>query len=307
MIQTIAITNTWETWLTAFEAAQRAQGRSEKTRVAYGRELRLLIGVLQQHTPALHPTEVMTSHLIMALADEAIMSTCRGTLRSPAALHRLKAATQQFFTWACHSGQLAENPAQQLPSQRLHRKPPAFLTDAEITRLRKVLPGRAGDVVQRDRLILEVFLGTGIRLQELIDLNIEDVDLDAKHLHIHSAKGGVPQVKFLHTRLRGLLRTYLKWRIRQGTEQCPALFLSQRDTRISPRQVAYRLEHWLHEADIVKPLTPHSLRHTFATRLYARTNDLLMVQRALGHRQIATTEIYTHLVDGVLEEALERL
>lgn len=297
----------WETWLAGFEAAQHAQGRSEKTRVAYRRELQLLIGTLQQHTPTLQPAELTSQHLVLALADAAIQMTRRGTPRSPASLHRLKTATQQFFAWACDSGYLNENPARSLQRHRLHRKPPAFLTDTDITRLRKVLQGRSGDVVQRDRLILEVFLGTGIRLQELIDLKIEDVDLEAKHLHIRSAKGGVPQVKFLHTRLRGLLRTYLKWRVRQGTECCPALFTSQRGTRLSPRQVAYRLDYWLKAAGIDKPLTPHSLRHTFATRLYARTNDLLVVQRALGHRQIATTEIYTHLVDGALEEALERL
>ena len=302
-----ALPDTWETWLIGFQAAQQAQGRSEKTRVAYGRELRLLAGVLLRQTPTQQPAEVTANQLLTALADTAILNTCRGTPRSPAALHRLKAATQRFYAWAYQTGRLSENPALQIQTQRLHRKPPAFLTDAEITRLRKGLQGRTGDVVQRDRLILEVFLGTGIRLQELVDLKIEDVDLDAKHLHIRSAKGGVPQVKFLHTRLRGLLRTYLKWRVRHGTEQCSVLFISQRDTRISPRQVAYRLDYWLREAGIDKPLTPHSLRHTFATRLYARTNDLLVVQRALGHRQIATTEIYTHLVDGALEEALERL
>jgi len=307
MARVMALPDTWETWLIGFQAAQQAQGRSEKTRVAYGRELRLLAGVLLRQTPTQQPAEVTANHLLTALADTAILHTCRGTPRSPAALHRLKAATQRFFAWAYQIGRLCENPALQLQTQRLHRKPPAFLTDAEITRLRKVLQGRTGDVVQRDRLILEVFLGTGIRLQELVDLKIEDVDLEAKHLHIRSAKGGVPQVKFLHTRLRGLLRTYLKWRLRQGTECCPALFISQRGTRLSPRQIAYRLEYWLREAGIDKPLTPHSLRHTFATRLYARTNDLLVVQRALGHRQIATTEIYTHLVDGTLEEALERL
>ena len=307
MARVMALPDTWETWLIGFQAAQQAQGRSEKTRVAYGRELRLLAGVLLRQTPTQQPAEVTANHLLTALADTAILHTCRGTPRSPAALHRLKAATQQFYAWANQTGRLCENPALQLQSQRLHRKPPAFLTDAEITRLRKVLQGRTGDVVQRDRLILEVFLGTGIRLQELVDLRIEDVDLEAKHLHIRSAKGGVPQVKFLHTRLRGLLRTYLKWRVRQGTEQCSALFISQRSTRLSPRQIAYRLDYWLREAGIDKPLTPHSLRHTFATRLYARTNDLLVVQRALGHRQIATTEIYTHLVDGALEEALERL
>jgi site-specific recombinase XerD len=307
MGQTRVLPDAWEGWLVGFQAMQQAQGRSEKTWIAYGRELRLLIRVLLHQTPNLQPTEITANHLMTALVDGAIIHTSRGTLRSPATLHRLKAATQRFFVWACQTGRLCENPALQIQTQRLHRKPPAFLSDAEITRLRKVLQGRTGDTVQRDRLILEVFLGTGIRLQELVDLKIEDVDLEAKHLHIRSAKGGVPQVKFLHTRLRGLLRTYLKWRVRQGTECCPALFISQRGTRLSPRQIAYRLAYWLREAGIDKPLTPHSLRHTFATRLYARTNDLLVVQRALGHRQIATTEIYTHLVDGTLEEALERL
>jgi len=297
----------WDSALIGFQRVQQAQGRSEKTQVAYAGELRLLIRVLLHQTPGLQPLDVTSTHLTSALADDAIRITHRGTPRSAASLHRLKVATQGFFTWACQSGLLAENPARNLQTQRLHRKPPVFLSDAEITRLRKTFQGRTGEAVQRDRVILEMFLGTGIRLQELVDLNIEDVDLDTKHLHIRSAKGGVPQVKFLQTHLRGLLRTYLKWRVRQGTDGCPALFISQRDTRLSPRQVAYRLAYWLREAHIDKPLTPHSLRHTFATRLYARTNDLLVVQRALGHRQIATTEIYTHLVDGVLEEALERL
>jgi len=85
------------------------------------------------------------------------------------------------------------------------------------------------------------------------------------------------------------------------------LFLSNRGTRITPRQVARRLEDWLVRAGIGKRLSPHGLRHTFATHLYDATSDLLVVQRALGHRDIATTEIYTHLVDGRLEEALERL
>jgi integrase/recombinase XerC len=216
-------------------------------------------------------------------------------------------ATQRFFAWAVADGHMAEDPSHHLSPTPIHRKPPAFLTDAEVTRLRKVWQGHAGETMQRDRMLIEVFLGTGIRLQELISLDIDDVRLDTKHLHVRSAKGGVPQVKFLHTRLRGQLRSYLKWRLRQGTETCPALFLSQRGTRISPRQVAYRLAHWLGEAGVDRPLTPHSLRHTFATRLYARTQDLLVVQRALGHRQLATTAIYTHVVDDVLEEALERL
>lgn len=138
-------------------------------------------------------------------------------------------------------------------------------------------------------------------------LDLDDVDLDAKHLRIRRAKGGQPQIKFLNTHLRGILRTYLLWRKKHGGADCHALFISQRGTRLSPRQVGYRFAHWLQKAGIEKPITPHGLRHTFATRLYSRTGDLLLVQRALGHRQVATTEIYTHLVDGALEEALERL
>jgi integrase/recombinase XerC len=158
----------------------------------------------------------------------------------------------------------------------------------------------------RDRVVIELFLGTGIRLQELVDLDIDDVDLDAKHLHVR-AKGDVPQVKFLKSKIRSLLRSYLKERRRQGDGECRALFLSNRGSRLCERQVARRLEHWLKAARIEKQLTPHALRHTFATHLYSRTGDILVVQRALGHRDLSTTQIYTHLVDGVLEDATERL
>jgi integrase/recombinase XerC len=117
----------------------------------------------------------------------------------------------------------------------------------------------------------------------------------------------MPQVKFLKSTLRSLLRSYLKARRRLGDGECRALFLSNRGTRLSPGQVANRVKHWLTKAGIDKDISPHGLRHTFASHLYAATSDLLVVKRALGHRDISTTEIYTHLVDGTLEEALERL
>ena len=149
-------------------------------------------------------------------------------------------------------------------------------------------------------------IGTGIRLGELVSLDLDDIDLDAKHLRV-CAKGNICQVKFLKTDLRALLRAWLNERRRMAPDAERALFLSNRGTRITPRQVARRFEVWLARAGIGKQLSPHSLRHSFATHLYEVTADLLVVQRALGHRDIATTEIYTHLVDGRLEEALERL
>ena len=92
-----------------------------------------------------------------------------------------------------------------------------------------------------------------------------------------------------------------------ATSDCAALFISSRGTRLCCRQVAQRLAYWLGKASIVKNITPHGLRHTFATHLYASTSDLLLVKRALGHRNISTTEIYTHLSDERLEVALESM
>jgi len=288
--------------LDAFCTHQRAQGRSEKTVAIYAHDISQVFTGLG----GMGIMDITAARLTAVMSDPRITTSPAGTPKAPATLNRGRAAIRAFFSWALDTGQLTENPALGIHLQRAPRTPPAFLTDSEVRRLVKSLTGRKGDLAKRDRTLIETFLATGIRLQELVALDIDDVDLDAKHLHIRRAKGGQPQVKFLNTHLRGLLRSYLQWRRKQG-EHCPALFISQRRTRLSPRQVGYRFAHWLREAAIEKDITPHGLRHTFATRLYSRTGDLLVVQRALGHRNIATTEIYTHLVDGALEEALERL
>ena len=289
----------------AFGRRLEAEGRSPNTVSAYLRDLRTLAGVLAARRPGLTLERVTSTMLDEALTDPAVTTTPDGTQRSAASLHRFKAAVRSFFAWAEETGLVAENPARSVTLHRLPRTPPVFLTEAEKRRLLKELRDRSSAVSRRDRVIVEVFLGTGIRLQELVTLDIDDVDLDAKHLRIR-AKGNVPQVKFLKSNLRSLLRRYLAERRRQGTASA-ALFLSNRGTRISTRQVANRIKLWLAKAGIDKDIGPHGLRHTFATHLYAATSDLLVVKRALGHRDISTTEIYTHLVDGALEEALERL
>ena len=241
-----------------------------------------------------------------ALTSPAVVNSAAGTPRAPASLHRFKAAVRSFFAWAEETGQVAENPARSVTLRRLPRTTPTFLTEAEKRRLSKELRGRSSKLARRDRVIVELFLGTGIRLQELVSLDVDDVDLDAKHLRVR-AKGGVPQVKFLKSTLRSLLRLYLNERRCQGNGECSALFLSNRGSRLSAGQVANRVKYWLRRARIDKRISPHGLRHTFATHLYSRTGDILVVKRALGHRDLSTTEIYTHLVDDALEDALERL
>ena len=291
----------------AFSLRLEADGRSPNTISAYQRDLMTLARVLTEQRPGLSLERIKPGMLDEAITSPVISRTSKGKQRSPASMHRFKAALRSFFAWAEDTGLVPENPARSINLRRLPRKPPAFLTEAEKKRLLKELRGRTSSLAKRDRVIIELFLGTGIRLQELVDLDIEDVDLDAKHLRVRQAKGNVPQVKFLKTDLRSLLRSHMAERRRQGTGECSALFLSNRGTRLSPRQVARRLAVWLEAAGIDKHLSPHAPRHTFATHLYSRNGDILVVQRALGHRDLSTTQIYTHLVDGVLEEAIERL
>jgi integrase/recombinase XerC len=281
------------------------EDRSPGTIAAYRRDLALVARVAEREVPGLSCRQVTSALLERVFVSPEVM-TIAGGLRSPASLHRIKAAVRAFFSWTAREGITADNPARMIRLHRLKRKPPEFLTAAEKRRLLKALKGNAGPAALRDRVMIEVLLGTGIRLGELATLDIDDIDLDAKHLRVR-AKGNVEQIKFIKTDLRRLLRRYLVERQRLATPDIEALLLSNRGTRLCQRQIANRFAHWMKQAGIDKHLTPHGLRHTFATHLYSATNDLLLVQRALGHRDISTTQIYTHLVDGRLEEALERL
>ena len=289
----------------AFCARLSAEGRSPATRAAYRRDLALVARVAGELAPGVVCRAVTAGLLDQVFSAGAVIESERGP-RSAASLHRMKAAVRAFFAWAAEAGEVNDNPARSIRMHRLPRKLPVFLTTAEKKRLLKELKGRTDFSTLRDRAMIEVLLGTGIRLGELAALDMDDIDLDAKHLRVR-AKGNVPQVKFIKTDLRTLLRRYLAERRRHGRPEMEALFLSNRDGRLCQRQIANRLAHWLRKAGIEKELTPHGLRHTFATHLYGATNDLLVVQRALGHRDVSTTQIYTHLVDGQLEEALERL
>ncbi len=289
----------------AFCARLSAEGRSPATIAAYRRDLALVARVAGELAPGVVCRAVTAGLLDQVFSAGAVIESERGP-RSAASLHRMKAAVRAFFAWAAEAGEVNDNPARSIRMHRLPRKLPVFLTTAEKKRLLKELKGRTDFSTLRDRAMIEVLLGTGIRLGELAALDMDDIDLDAKHLRVR-AKGNVPQVKFIKTDLRTLLRRYLAERRRHGRPEMEALFLSNRDGRLCQRQIANRLAHWLRKAGIEKDLTPHGLRHTFATHLYGATNDLLVVQRALGHRDVSTTQIYTHLVDGQLEEALERL
>ncbi len=285
-----------------FAVRLRAQGRSELTISAYLRDLRCFARAL----PSDGMRSITPAMIDAALTDPVVACSDGAAPKSAATMHRLKAVVRSFFAWAAESGLTETNPAKAVTTKRLARTPPKFLTESEKRKLLKELHDRANPLARRDRVIFELFLGTGVRLAELVNLDIDDLDLDGKHVRI-TGKGNMPQVKFLKSSLRTLLRSYLQERRKLDTGNCRALFVSSRGARLCDRQIAQRLKNWLDAAGIAKHISPHGLRHTFATHLYAKTSDLLLVKRALGHADISTTEIYTHLADEALEDALERL
>ena len=148
-----------------------------------------------------------------------------------------------------------------------------------------------------------VLLQTGIRLGALVQLSVGDVRLKERTLRING-KGGTEQSVYTKASLRRLLRTYIA---SAGLAPDDPLFPSRSGAHLGRRQVQLRFHHWLRKAGIKRHLTVHATRHSFAMSLYRQSGDLRLVQTALGHRHISSTEIYARVEDKALWRALERL
>ena len=298
------------TAISQFLTRLEAEGKSPNTISCYRRDLRSLT-TFAGDIPSADITEDLLARYLLS---DAVTKTHTGAPRSHASIGRIKACLKSFGRFTASVGATERDPAAWIKVKRHQREAPSYLTPQEVKVLLKAVASRKGATAQRDLIMLKLFLGTGIRLAELVGLDIADVRLDDKKLRLQRVKGGHSQERFLNTDLRRALRKYIRGR-KKVPADTDALFLSNRNTRISTRQVQERMKLWLAWAglDGSTPLTTghkitvHSLRHTHATMLYARTHNLLLVSKALGHAQVSTTQIYAHIADDELEEALEGL
>ena len=281
---------------------QLANGRSPHTIGALQRDLKLLINHLYSNFDIM---DISSSDIDRFLLSDSVTKQSNGQLKLTSSTNRTRSSIKGFFRWLTDTGQIDHNPSIGIEIKRKNRKPPVFLTEDEKRVLLKTIRSHKGWQANRDLVIVTLFLHTGIRLSELVNLDITDVNLLEERITIQ-AKGGQIVNRFLNSKLRAILHRYLKTRKKVFTES-NALFISQLQSRITNRQIQRRLDQWIVKADITKRITPHSLRHSFATGLYARTSNILVVQQALGHSSVSTTEIYAHLFDEALESALETL
>lgn len=281
---------------------QLANGRSPHTIGAQQRDLNLL---LNHFGITCDIQTIAQSDIDGFLLSGPVQKQSNGKPKQTSSINRTKASIKGFFRWLTETGQIDHNPTAGVQIKQKSRKPPVFLTEDEKRNLLKTIRSHKGWQTNRDLVIVNLFLHTGIRLSELVNLNINDVNLLEKHIIIQ-AKGRQTVNRFINTKLRTVLDRYLKQRKKIFTET-QALFLSQLQKRITTRQIQRRLVQWIAKAGIDKRITPHSLRHSFATSLYARTSNILVVQQALGHASVSTTQIYSHLLNETYEEALETL
>lgn len=210
----------------------------------------------------------------------------------PASLARLVSALRSFYVWQMREGLAARNPATDV---RAPKRPPRLPETVDVDDLAAMLDAApADDLDVRDHALLELFYSAGVRLAEAVGLDVNDVDLaggEARVLGKGSRQRSVP----IGSRAIAALRNWLRVRPQLASADEPALFVSQRGTRLSRSSVAARMQRWAQQHGLPVHLHPHKLRHSFATHLLESSADLRAVQELLGHANIGTTQIYTHL------------
>jgi site-specific recombinase XerD len=213
---------------------------------------------------------------------------------------RKLSALRSFFRFLTREGFIKANPVASIVSPKLDKHLPQFLTEDEAGRLiESSIPKNNSGL--RDRAILETFYSTGIRISELVGLNLDDVDFISGIVKVRG-KGKKERLVPIGDHAINAIRAYLDKRKKQSQ----ALFLNPSLSRISDRGVRYIFKKYIRAAGIRQGVSPHTLRHSFATHLLNRGADLRTVQELLGHANLGTTQIYTHLTTERLKNVYDK-
>lgn len=285
--------------LDRFVVQLEADGRSLHTRQQYTRHVALLGRWLAQ-TGASDDVDAITHEtLARFLTSPDARTSRRGGRKRPTTENALRGSLKAFWQYVHAAGWSRENPARLVRRARCGVAPPRGLSDLDRQRLLDTLIAGQGPEARRDHLLFDLMLSTGIRLSSALALRDCDVDLERGDLVLWDAKGRRVERVVLGRDVRDHLVGYIAER-----EPGP-LFPGPDGTAITRRHAVRRLGYWWERAGCRGKATPHSLRHDFATRLVARTGDVLLVQRALGHRSLASTMIYARADERQLRAALD--
>lgn len=226
--------------------------------------------------------------------------------RAVSTISRNLAAIKSFYQYLVRERYLEKDPAANLESPKLEKKLPKILSISEVEELLKQ-PNTLLPTGLRDKAMLELLYATGIRVSELISLNISDINLDMGYIKCYG-KGSKERIVPLGSIAAKCVQEYMsKGRNKLvRTYEEAALFVNHHGNRLTRQGFWKIIKKYAHEANIMKDITPHTLRHSFATHLLENGADLRSVQEMLGHADISTTQIYTHVTKNHLKEVYDK-
>lgn len=275
------------------------RGLSERTVSAYMRDLARWADVMVEEG-ARAPEAVTPAQLrawVFALKDAGLAAT---------SIRRAQSAVRTYYAFLLAEGALETDPTERLESPRATRKLPDFLTHDEVARFLDA-PDPTRPLYWRDRAILELLYATGVRVSELVELPLASVDLEEGFLTVFG-KGSKERLVPVGGPARRALERYLR-DVRPGLDRGRGkgrVFLNGRGSPLGRTAVWSLVKEAARRAGIAKRVSPHTLRHTFATHLLEGGADLAAVQELLGHADISTTQIYTHVDRERLREIHRR-
>lgn len=222
---------------------------------------------------------------------------------TPATRMRRLSTLKAFGKFLKLKGCIAHNPAQEIAAPKTPRRLPKTVAEGSVGKLLQT-PGGNAPLALRDKAMLELFYASGLRCSELADLRVEDVQFDEGVLRC-TGKGGKHRVVPVGRKALDALLDYMthaRPRLARGMEHFPFLFVSQKRGRLGRNAIYLRVLLHAREAGLRGKVTPHTLRHCFATHLLAHGADVRAIQEMLGHASVETTQIYTHVDTSRLAE-----
>lgn len=222
----------------------------------------------------------------------------------PSSIAARLSALRSFMDFLVRKKIITANIAKGISAPKKGRVLPKNMDVDEINKLLEIQPD--GDPLAiRDRAIMELMYGAGLRLSELVGLDLADINFFTGELKI-TGKGNKERITPFSGKAQQWLKLWLKLRADFIVEKTNALFLSQRGTRLSQRSIQKRMEEWGLKQGISSHINPHKLRHSYATHMLESSGDLRAVQELLGHADLSTTQIYTHLDFQHLADVYDR-
>lgn len=277
------------------------RGRSENTARAYVRDVEQFFEFLEEKGKTGDWSDVNKNDV------RAFLFQARQKNQN-VSLARKLASIRAFYRYLIWEGRLSVNPAQQVEPPRFPKKQPRFLNVDEAFALVE-LPDPEDPVGLRDRAALELAYSSGLRVGELCGLNRDDLDLKQRLVRV-LGKGGKERVVPVGRKAAEALDAYLKVRSTlvgsDNASDAQALFLGRRGGRLNDRVFRRQVDKYVGELSLQTGLSPHALRHTFATHMLEAGADLRSIQELLGHASLSTTQKYTHLNLDRLREVYDR-